>query len=153
VAAIPFLWVLPLTLYLLSFVICFGWDGWYRTAIFRWLLPAAWIGIGWRIGLSRTTGDLRADMAVLLIALFILCLFCHGELARIKPAPRQRLAFFYLMPLRAARWEGFCRNRRSSAVFSYLELPIAVVATMFLSLVLIYRVASRGQLIRLGLWR
>jgi hypothetical protein len=151
VAAIPFLWVLPLTLYLLSFVICFGWDGWYRAAIFRWLLPAAWIGIGWRIGLSRTTGDLRVDMAVLLIALFILCLFCHGELARIKPAPRQRLAFFYLMTATGGALGGIFVGLAAPALFSsYLELPIAVVATMFLSLVLIYRVASRGQLIRLG---
>ena len=34
VAAIPLLWVLPLTLYLLSFVLCFGWPGWYRPAGF-----------------------------------------------------------------------------------------------------------------------
>ncbi len=38
IAAIPFLWVLPLALYLLSFVLCFEASGWYR----RWLfLPLA----------------------------------------------------------------------------------------------------------------
>jgi len=151
VAAIPFLWVLALTLYLLSFVVCFGWEGWYRPALFRWLLPVAWIGIGWRIGLSRAIGELRVDIAVLLAALFILCLFCHGELARTKPAPRRQLPFFYLMAATGGAVGGIFVALVAPAVFSsYLELPVSLVATMLLSLHLIYGIASRGQLIRWG---
>jgi hypothetical protein len=45
VAAVPFLWVVPLSLYLLSFVLCFDSEGWYRPRVFRWLLPVAWIAI------------------------------------------------------------------------------------------------------------
>jgi len=152
VAPIPFLWVLPLTLYLLSFVICFGWDKWYGPKLFRWLLPAAWIAIGSRIGLAGTAGDLRVDIAMMLMALFVLCLFCHGELARTKPAPRQGLAFFYLMVATGGALGAVFVGLVAPAVFtSYLELPIAIVATVFLALVLIYGVTSRGRLIRLGI--
>jgi spermidine synthase len=151
VAAIPFLWVLPLTLYLLSFVLCFEWDGWYRPEIFRWLLPAAWIAIGSRIGLAGRSGDLRVDIAVMLAALFILCMFCHGELARTKPVRRQELAFFYLMIATGGAVGGIFVGLVAPSVFStFVELPIGVVASVFLSLVLIYGVTSKGRLIRLA---
>ena len=107
VAAIPFLWVLPLSLYLLSFVLCFGWEGCYRPVLFRWLLPAAWMAIGWRIGWVSTARDLRLDIPAMLLALFVLCLFCHGELARHKPVVRRGPAFFLSHDRRRRRgWEG-----------------------------------------------
>lgn len=151
VAAIPLLWVLPLALYLFTFVLCFEWEGWYRPAIFRWLLPMAWIAIGSRIGLARGTEDLRIDIPVILAALFILCSFCHGELARTKPAARQGLAFFYLMAATGGALGGIFVGLVAPAIFStYLELPIGVVSSVFLALVLVYGVTSRGRLIRLG---
>jgi len=48
VAAIPFLWVLPMGTYLLSFILCFEWEGCYRPAWFRWLLR--WPGWRWARG-------------------------------------------------------------------------------------------------------
>ena len=151
VAAIPFLWVLPLTLYLLSFVLCFGWDGCYRPAIFRWLLPAAWLAIGWRIGWVSTARDLRVDIAAMLVALLVLCLFCHGELARHKPVLRRDLPFFYLMTAAGGAAGGIFVGLAAPALFSsYLELPVGVVGTIFLALALIYGVTSRARLIRMG---
>jgi spermidine synthase len=151
VAAIPFLWVLPLALYLLSFILCFESEGWYAPALFRWLLPAAWIGIGLRIGLAGGVGDLRLDIAVMLAALLVLCLFCHGELARTKPAARQGLAFFYLMAATGGALGGIFVGLIAPAVFStYLELPVGVVASVFLALVLIYGVTSWARLVRMG---
>ena len=89
---------------------------------------------------------------MMLMALFVLCLFCHGELARTKPAPRQGLAFFYLMVATGGALGAVFVGLVAPAVFtSYLELPIAIVATVFLALVLIYGVTSRGRLIRLGI--
>lgn len=151
VAPIPFLWVLPLSLYLLSFVISFEREGWYRPALFRWLVPAACAGIGLRTGLFGAVGDLYIDLPILLASLLILCLFCHGELARRKPVARQDLAFFYLMAATGGALGGIFVGLIAPAVFStYLELPIGVVAAVFLSLVLIYGVTSRARLARLA---
>lgn len=151
VAPIPFLWVLPLTLYLLSLVLCFGWEGCYRRAWFRWLLPAAWIGVASRMGLAAKGGDLRIDLPVMLAALFVLSMFCHGELARTKPVPRQELAYFYLIVAAGGAVGGIFVGLAAPALFStFLELPIAVVTTVFLALVLVYGVTSRGRLVRLG---
>ena len=151
VAPIPFLWVLPLTLYLLTLVLCFGWEGCYRRSWFRWLLPAAWIGVASRVGLASKGGDLRVDLPVMLAALFVLAMFCHGELARTKPVPRQELAWFYLMVAAGGALGGVFVGLAAPALFStFLELPIAVVATVLLALVLVYRVTSRGRLLRLG---
>ena len=151
VAAIPLLWVLPLALYLLSFVLCFASDGFYRPAWFRWLLPACWVAIGSRIGLAGTVTDLRVDLLILLGALFVLCLFCHGELARTRPRSGRGLPFFYLMAATGGALGGIFVAVAAPAMFtSYLELPVAIAATMLLSMVLIYGVTSRGRLIRLG---
>lgn len=153
VAPIPFLWVLPLTLYLLSLVLCFGWEGCYHRTWFRWLLPLAWIGVASRMGLAAKGGDLRIDLPVMLAALFVLSMFCHGELARCKPVPRQELAWFYLMVAAGGALGGVFVGLAAPALFpTFLELPLGVVTTVFLALVLLYGVTSRGRLLRLGLF-
>jgi hypothetical protein len=151
VAAIPLLWVVPLTLYLLSFALCFAREGWYRPGLFRWLLPAAWIAIGWRIGIADTTGNLTLDIAFILCGLFVLCLFCHGELARTKPVARQSLAFFYLMTAAGGALGGIFVGVVAPNIFTtYLELPVGILGTVFLAMVQIYGIRSRARLLRLG---
>jgi SAM-dependent methyltransferase len=152
VAAIPFLWVLPMSAYLLTLVIAFAADGWYRPAIFRWLLPAAWIAIGSRTGLGSGGAGLRTDIALTLVGLFVVCLFCHGELARSRPALRQRLPFFYFIVATGGAVGGIFVGVAAPALFSgYLEFPIAVAGSVMLALPLVYGVTSRARLIRLGL--
>ena len=104
VASIPFLWVLPLSIYLLTFIFCFDGNRWYRPGLFHPL--AAVLAALMLAGLSFRPGDgwlpevglLHIEYAVPLyaIGLFVLCMFCHGELAARRPAP-QHLTRFYLM--------------------------------------------------------
>ena len=151
VAAIPFLWVLPMSVYLLTFVIAFAGDGWYRPAVFRWLLPVAWIVVGSRTGLGSGSAGLRADIALTLAGLFMICLFCHGELARSRPALRRRLPFFYLMVATGGAAGGIFVGVAAPAMFSgYLEFPITVAGSVLLALPLIYGITSRARLIRLA---
>jgi hypothetical protein len=151
VAAIPFLWVLPMSVYLLTFVIAFAGDGWYRRGVFRWLLPAAWIAIGSRTGLGSGSANLRADIALTLAGLLAVCLFCHGELARSRPVLRQRLPFFYLMVAAGGAVGGIFVGVAAPAMFSaYLEFPVAVAGSVMLALPLVYGVTSRARLIRLA---
>ena len=92
IASIPFLWIPPLALYLLSFILCFDHDGWYRPRIYLALLIVALPGMGWLLD----SLDLKYAIPTYLAGLFLVCMFCHGEIARQRP-PARHLTGFYLM--------------------------------------------------------
>lgn len=95
VAVIPFLWVLPLALYLLSFIICFDSPRWYVRLPFAVALVAALGGICWMV-FQGTAASMYLQLIVYSAGLFICCMVCHGELYRLRPDPRH-LTGFYLM--------------------------------------------------------
>ena len=92
VAVVPLLWIVPLTLYLLTFIFCFS--GLYRRSIFMWPLLGALGGVAWLLRQTSTMA-FPFQVAALLSALFFGCMVCHGELVSIRAAPR-RLTAFYL---------------------------------------------------------
>jgi hypothetical protein len=92
IAVVPLLWIVPLTLYLLTFILCFS--GLYRRSIFMWPLLAALGGVAWLLRQTVTMG-FPQQVAALLSALFFGCMVCHGELVSIRP-PARRLTAFYL---------------------------------------------------------
>ena len=151
VAAIPFLWVLPLGLYLLSFILCFDRAGWYRPRVYRWILPAAWITIGLRLAFPGSIAGFEWELVLFSAALFICCMFCHGELARLKPEPRQGLTFFYLTIAAGGALGAVFVGLLAPRIFnSYLELPVSVAACVILGQALLYGYAP-PYLVRLGL--
>ena len=95
VAVTPFLWVLPLGLYLLSFVICFDSPRWYVRPPFLVALFASGYGVCWAMAQGIELA-LWKQVGIYSGALFICCMVCHGELYRLKPAPRH-LTSYYLM--------------------------------------------------------
>ncbi|WP_127996876.1 spermidine synthase [Piscinibacter defluvii] len=95
VAAVPFLWVLPLVVYLLSFVLCFESDRWYRRRVWLPLAALALLLCAW--GLQDSLGSrLQTALPLYVGGLFLLCMALHGEMARDRPGPRW-LTRFYLM--------------------------------------------------------
>lgn len=94
IAPIPLLWVVPLSLYLLSFVICFDHSRWYHRGIFSLLYVAcAYLTL---VALSLYSEAPPVQLVLVLCAtLFVVCMICHGELVRSKP-PAGQLTFFYL---------------------------------------------------------
>jgi SAM-dependent methyltransferase len=106
IASIPFLWVLPLSLYLLSFILCFDGaaDGrtWYRRGLFFLLTGAMLIPMAGFLPNSKLTLDLKLAIPVYLGGLFVCCMFCHGELAARKPAPRYLTSFYLMVSLGGA---------------------------------------------------
>jgi hypothetical protein len=98
--------VLPLSLYLLSFILCFdgGVDGktWYRRGLFFLLTGAMLIPMAALLQSSKWALDLKLAIPVYLIGLFICCMFCHGELAARKPAPRYLTGFYLMVSLGGA---------------------------------------------------
>jgi SAM-dependent methyltransferase len=152
VAAIPFLWVLPLSLYLLSFVLCFESSGWYRPALYRWLMPAAWLSVCWMLARPGAIGGLRWQITIFAAALFITCMFCHGELARTKPPGRRGLVHFYLMVAVGGALGAVFVGLIAPTVFStFLELQIGITLSVLLALPLLYGYTSMKQLLRLVL--
>src|SRR5262249_42181832 len=94
VAVVPFLWVLPLSLYLLSFILCFENERWYRRDVFHALFVLVVCFSGAfpipRSGAAHLAGALISYSALL----FTGCMVCHGEVARLKPAARYLTSFY-----------------------------------------------------------
>jgi len=87
VAPAPFLWLLPLGLYLATWIVCFERPAWYRRA---WLLPAVFLSVTGvaAVLFLRAFLSAQVQIAVYAGALLAACLACHGELARLQPHPR-----------------------------------------------------------------
>jgi hypothetical protein len=94
VAVIPFLWVLPLALYLLSFIICFDSPRWYVRFPFMLALIAAMCAICWAL-FEGTDASIYRQIGIYCGGLFVCCMVCHGELYRLRP-PASQLTAFYL---------------------------------------------------------
>jgi SAM-dependent methyltransferase len=147
IAAIPFLWVLPLSLYLLSFVLCFDASGWYRRWLFLPLLGAGLIAVC--VSLSRFNPSLWSLIPLYSATLFAACMVCHGELARSKPAPRH-LTGFYLMLALGGALGGVLVGLIAPNVFDNLyELPAGLVALCIFVFAALYR--DRGSFLH-GRW-
>jgi hypothetical protein len=137
VAAVPFLWILPLAIYLLTFVLCFDHDRWYRPRLFRWLMPAAWIAVVTAVS-QHGYVDIRVTAPLLLIALFLCCMFCHGELARLRPEASS-LTSYYLTIAGGGAVGGIFVGLVAPRVFAdYYELPISVLGCVVMALWLLY---------------
>ncbi|MBX3667755.1 MAG: fused MFS/spermidine synthase [Rhodocyclaceae bacterium] len=96
IVPIPLLWVLPLALYLLSFILCFEHPRWYWRRSFALMALVGLCLLAWLPTLGLSAMDIRLRVGAYLLILLVLCMSCHGELYRLKPHPRH-LTGFYLM--------------------------------------------------------
>ena len=94
VAVIPFLWVLPLAIYLLTFVLAFSGERWYHRQVYIFLLLPGILLYDWAMANGSHLG-IPWQVAIISLVLFIGCMVCHGELYRLRPAA-SRLPAFYL---------------------------------------------------------
>jgi hypothetical protein len=138
VAAIPFLWMLPLAIYLISFMLVFESDRWYRRLIF---LPGLLLAMLAALKLLQLAG--LASIAVQLVGwsgvLFVCCMVCHGEAARLKP-PAGHLTGFYLTLSVGGALGGIGAALLAPLVFDlYLELHLGLWLTCLLALIAIAR--------------
>ncbi|MEY3095214.1 MAG: hypothetical protein RIR74_306 [Pseudomonadota bacterium] len=145
VASIPFLWILPLSLYLLTFVLAFegrGGRGWYRRETF--MLPALAVSAIMAWGLVADDGIMRIQEAIPLYlgGLFLVCFFCHGELAQSKPPARKLTRFYFMVAL-----GGACGGLTVSLLAPqlapfYWELPAGLLAVALMALWVVLRQAD-----------
>lgn len=138
VAVVPFLWVLPLCLYLVTLIVCFEWERGYHRGVFGWALALSLAGgaVVLHRGLSvRVVGQVAAYS----ILLFVACMVCHGELVRLKPG-RRFLTAFYLMVSIGGALGGIFVGVIAPLMFSgFWELHLAMALVAALTVVVLWR--------------
>ena len=147
-APVPLLWVLPLGIYLLSLVLCFDQERWYRPSHYRIALPVSWVVIGYGLLWSAPVG-VRTQVALASGALLVCCMFCHGELARRKPDTAQLTGFYVMVALGGALGGIFVGLVAPRLFDRFLELPIAIAGCVILAMSLLYGLPPR-RIVRLA---
>ena len=141
VASIPFLWIVPLALYLLSFMLVFegrGGRGWYLGPVARrlWLLPTLAVTVAMAWALSASNGVLHIRVAIPLFAsgLFLVCMVCHGEMAALRPPPQHLTRFYLCMALGGAIGGLGVGLVAPRVLTAYWELPGLLLAVTLVGL-------------------
>lgn len=210
VAVIPFLWVVPLSLYLLTFIICFEHERWYARVPVLWAVPAVvflfitctedrmqkqgfWTSTVEKFahekveprlnqfthnyiepalneivdrypalrGGKATEGakiDLSVNFSTLDLtpnfiwelgwsfgAMFLACMLCHGELTRLKPAPRRLTEFYLLMSFGGAMGGLFVSLVAPRQFVTFAEWPLSLIAVFILAFLVLVRSAWRAR--------
>ncbi|HEV2196790.1 MAG TPA: fused MFS/spermidine synthase, partial [Candidatus Acidoferrum sp.] len=137
IAAVPFLWIIPLSLYMLSFILCFG-TRWYHRMLFLRLLGVALGGMAYALSPSLTSLPLWLLISLFCTGLFFCCMFCHGELARLKPDPSQLTSFYFWSSLGSVAGAAFVALLAPQIFSGFYELHVSLGACALLA-VLVHR--------------
>ena len=134
VASVPFLWIVPLSLYLLSFILCFDARGWYRRGLFLRLLGVLLGGMAYALSPLFASLPIKVLMPLFCAGLFVCCMFCHGELARVKPDPAHLTRFYLLLSTGGAAGATFVALVAPHIFRGYYELHVSLAACAILVL-------------------
>jgi hypothetical protein len=145
VISLPLLWVVPLAVYLLSFILCFDHPRWYQRGIFHPLFALGLFAVCLAINYAlRTT-----EIIILPVLLFVTCMICHGELVRLKPDVR-KLTRFYLTIAAGGAFGGVFVSSLAPRVFAFFtEFQVSLGACITLVLCCLF-LDSESWLFRHG---
>jgi len=138
VAVIPLLWLLPMGLYLMTYIICFHHERWYSRRLYGILLAASMVLTC--VVLNRGIYiALPVQIASYCLTLFICCMVCHGELVHLKPGSRH-LTSFYLMMSAGSAIGGIFVSLIAPHIFkAYLEFHLGAAGTALVFLIILFR--------------
>jgi hypothetical protein len=138
IAPVPLLWVLPLALYLLTFTLAFSRRNIYSRGLFIRLLAVALGAMGYAVYDPRAINAIQVTVPLFCIGLFVCCMFCHGELSRLKPV-EDHLTSFYLMISVGGALGAIFVGLVAPHVFSNLyEFPVTLLLTSVLAMVMLW---------------
>ncbi len=137
VAVIPFLWIVPLAIYLISFILAFSDSRWYDRRVYALLFSLASLAMLWVLTRAGTL-NVFIQIAVYNLLFFLASMICHGELYRLRPHA-DHLTSFYLMVSLGGAAGGIFVNLIAPFIFTgYWEFYLAwltvmvILATMLL---------------------
>ena len=128
VAAVPFIWVVPLALFLLSFVFVFARRQWLKA---HWMLELqAWAFIALAIFWAIDDGWMR--LVLHLAVLFLTAMVCHGELVRLRPHVSDLTEFYLWISVGGLLGGVFCAVIAPLAFDGVYEYPLVVLLAALL---------------------
>ena len=134
ISSVPLLWVVPLAVYLLTFILCFEGRDWYKRDIFLGALVWMLCVMAWFLADKTLQFELLWQVAVFTVGLFVVCMFCHGELARRRPGPKHLTLFYLAVSLGGVIGGALVGIVAPVVLPGYLELEIALVVLSALAL-------------------
>ncbi len=136
VSSIPLLWVIPLAIYLLTFILCFEGRDWYKRDTYLGFLVWILCVMAWFVADKSLQFEILWQLVVFTAGLYFVCMFCHGELARLRPGARH-LTLFYLVVSLGGVVGGILVGIVAPVTLpGYLELEIALVIVAHIALAL-----------------
>jgi hypothetical protein len=144
IAVFPFLWIAPLSIYLLTFILTFESDRWYRRGVFA-VLAGVLAPVTTAVISLSMTGSAGTQLAVYLGTLFATCMVCHGELARSRPSPRHLTAFYLTIAAGGALGGVFSAIVAPRVFSEFSEYPIGLAAACILGFLCWMRSGALAQ--------
>ena len=134
ISSIPLLWVVPLAIYLLTFILCFEGRHWYRRDAFLGVLLWLLCMMDWFLADKSLQFELLWQIGVFCLGLFAVCMFCHGELALRRPGAKHLTLFYLIVSLGGVLGGVLVGIVAPVTLPGYLELEIALVIVAGLAL-------------------
>jgi hypothetical protein len=144
VAVMPFLWVIPLSLYLLTFIISFDHPRWYRpfamsiaTLALCILSAGAAYTLLYLAQEQFHAPDLHfnfvEELTLYLSTMFCACLMCHGQLVRLRPDPKHLTAYYLLISAGGAIGGIFVSLIAPQIFATHFEWTLALAASILVA--------------------
>ncbi len=128
IAVVPFLWVLPLSLYLLSFIICFDHSRWYKRWLWVPLFILGMVGIMAARSYEEEITNVRVMIGLYAFMLFTCCMVCHGELYRLRPTAKHLTGYYLTISAGGALGGVFVAVVAPLLFKTYIELYLGLLA-------------------------
>lgn len=142
IASVPFLWIVPLTIYLVTFILCFEGRGWYNRPLVLGSLAVAMLAMAWGLYAEGTVLHLRIALPLYCVGLFLCCMFYHGELAGLKPPPAHLTGFYLMLSLGGALGGILVGIVAPLTLDAFFELGIGLVLTGLMAVFLLRSVST-----------
>ena len=139
ISSIPLLWVVPLALYLLTFILCFDGAGWYQRTLVLPVLAMVIIGMVWTLADADFHFKLYWQIGIFSAGLFLGCMFCHGELVARKPDPAYLTTFYLMISAGGAVGALLVGIIAPLTLPAYFELEFSLAAMVIFALALLWR--------------